>query len=236
MVYVRSQKFCCCIPVRFGVFVMSFLGIVGGVFLSFLFWSACFQIKNKALTLQKHEEIILFVSTALYTLYTLVSLFGFIGCLVRRRILVQIYAGVSWTMLLVSIITGSIFLWGLFHTDPEKAYQGCIQTNIDSTGELQSLQQDICRKTSQVFATASRVGITIGFVVFWLLMIYACHVIQSYVSQLEEEEDAYGRNRGRSSTPTTTTSVNVMPVVASPLPTTYGQPYPFTQPPNSYGK
>ena len=33
MVYVRSRKFCCCLPVRFGVFCESLLGMaVGGLF------------------------------------------------------------------------------------------------------------------------------------------------------------------------------------------------------------
>lgn len=186
---------------------------------------------------------------------TLTSSRRFIGCLVRKRILVQIYAAISWVMLLLSIIIGSLFLWGLFHTDPTKAYDNCLATaNPDGNEETQSLAEEVCKGSTAVLGGVQRAGITIGFVVFWLIMICtshvlfiweqrlishitdACHVIQSYVGQLEEEEDAYGRNRGRSTTPTTTTSVNVMPVVASPLPTTYGQPYPFTQPPNSYGK
>ena len=32
--YVRSRKFCCCLPVRFGVFCESILGIAIGGFLS----------------------------------------------------------------------------------------------------------------------------------------------------------------------------------------------------------
>ena len=32
--YVRSRKFCCCLPVRFGVFCESLLGIAIGGFLS----------------------------------------------------------------------------------------------------------------------------------------------------------------------------------------------------------
>ena len=34
MPYVRSRKFCCCLPVRFGVFCESILGIAIGGFLS----------------------------------------------------------------------------------------------------------------------------------------------------------------------------------------------------------
>lgn len=43
MVYVRSRKFCCCLPVRFGVFVMALLGIFGGGAVSVVGW---LQIKQ----------------------------------------------------------------------------------------------------------------------------------------------------------------------------------------------
>ena len=30
MGYVRSRKFCCCLPVRFGVFCSAFIGLIAG--------------------------------------------------------------------------------------------------------------------------------------------------------------------------------------------------------------
>ena len=38
MVYVRSRKFCCCLPVRFGVFCESILGIAVGGFFAVAGW------------------------------------------------------------------------------------------------------------------------------------------------------------------------------------------------------
>ena len=38
MGYVRSRKFCCCLPVRFGVFVMSILGIIAGGVIGAIGW------------------------------------------------------------------------------------------------------------------------------------------------------------------------------------------------------
>lgn len=38
MGYVRSRKFCCCIPVRFGAFIMSSLYLVVGIALAAASW------------------------------------------------------------------------------------------------------------------------------------------------------------------------------------------------------
>ena len=38
MPYVRSRKFCCCLPVRFGVFCESLLGIAIGGFIGVVGW------------------------------------------------------------------------------------------------------------------------------------------------------------------------------------------------------
>ena len=39
MAYVRSRKFCCCLPVRFGVFCMALIGLVGGGFFGVAGWT-----------------------------------------------------------------------------------------------------------------------------------------------------------------------------------------------------
>src|SRR6266702_242371 len=40
MGYVPSRKFCCCIPMRFGVFIMSILGFAGGSISAGVGWHA----------------------------------------------------------------------------------------------------------------------------------------------------------------------------------------------------
>ena len=46
MVYVRSRKFCCCLPVRFGLFCISILGIIGGGLVSVGGWLQIKQLRE----------------------------------------------------------------------------------------------------------------------------------------------------------------------------------------------
>lgn len=43
MVTVRSRKFCCCLPVRFGVICMALLGLAFGIALCTIGW---FQVNE----------------------------------------------------------------------------------------------------------------------------------------------------------------------------------------------
>ena len=55
---VRSRKFCCCLPVRFGVFCESILGIAIGGFLSVAAFLELSQIsKHLAPRLQLYREV-----------------------------------------------------------------------------------------------------------------------------------------------------------------------------------
>ena len=44
--YVRSRKFCCCLPVRFGVFCESLLGIAIGGFFGVAAWIEIAQLSE----------------------------------------------------------------------------------------------------------------------------------------------------------------------------------------------
>jgi hypothetical protein len=92
MGYAKSHKFCLCIPVRFGVFIMASLGALGGSIIAIVGWlsvthkgvwpfgSACPSPENSFFPDQAHltgnQDISLALASLSYTVFAIVSIFG----------------------------------------------------------------------------------------------------------------------------------------------------------------
>ena len=63
MGYVRSRKFCCCFPVRFGVFCMATIGVVLGLVISIAGWVQIHNTCGYPVHIH-HEKYRLFVVAA----------------------------------------------------------------------------------------------------------------------------------------------------------------------------
>jgi len=190
MVYIRSRKFCCCLPVRLGVFILTILGIALGGFASYSGWS---QIFAKDYPLSRRELIILYIATGIYTLGALISLFGLIGAVLRRRRLISLFTMALAAHVVFTILVGSFQLYNLFNRDRETNISRCIQ-KADSRIDP-DVTRRVCEKAFSVLK-----GATIGaFVVVILIEIYACIICNNYAEQLQDE-DAY-RNSGIGFTP-----------------------------------
>jgi len=179
MVYIRSRTFCCCIPVRFGVFILSLLGVVGGAIICAAGWVQVYQLQfhdsNTA------DTIAIWLHASLFSLMTLLSLFGFVGCLARSRNSVNAYSWGLLTFIFMSIFSGAFTLWALFNKPyTQKEYLDCLNGATDDTS------QAICGNGGSIFK-----GIAVAiYIVVWLLMIYAYVIVDNYVDQLDEEEIA----------------------------------------------
>jgi len=204
---------------------MSLGSVLLSGFISVAAWIAVDHYLNHQLTLADSEKVQLFVQAGLYTIMALISLFGFVGCLGRKRVLVSVYCWTSYILLAISIISGAVFLWNLFHQDTSQTVQNCINNVNNKTGTDANLTDDVCEKGTKIFTAGARAVITIILTIFWLIQAYGCHIIHSYVHQLEEEEDANMRHGGMA--PPMAINVN-----AGPQPTYY----PFSDGQNAYGK
>jgi len=175
MPYIRSRKFCCCIPVRFGVFILSLCGIAGGILVCIVGWIAVSQLWKHPLPTA--DTVGLWLHASLFTLLTLLSLFGFIGCLIKSRNAVHAYAvGIILTLIL-SIASGSYSLWALFSRNSQQAVDNCLNGGADA------ITQAVCKNGVNVYK-----GFTVAlYIVIWLLMLYAWVIVDNYVEQLEDE-------------------------------------------------
>jgi hypothetical protein len=179
---IRSRTFCCCLPVRFGVFVMTILGMVGGTLLAVVGWMATVRLQGLQ---PKSNEIALYIHSVIYTLLGVLSLFGFIGAIVRNRTMVSIFFMALVGHLTFSIFTGAFALYNIFHASNEDAIQQCVTDGAGADGT----SEGDCRRAYDIFK-----GIAVGvFILVWLLEIWGCVIAHEYVGQLDDEIEANGQ-------------------------------------------
>jgi len=179
MVYIRSRTFCCCIPVRFGVFILSLLGVIGGAIISAAGWIQVYQLRTHEAGTA--DTVAIWLHASIFTLLTLLSIFGFIGCLVKSRNSVNAYSWGLLSFIFMSIFSGAFTLWALFNKPYTQGdYLTCLNGATDEGAKA------VCGNGGAVYK-----GVTVTvYIVTWLFMIYAYIIIDNYVEQLDEEYHA----------------------------------------------
>lgn len=212
---VRSRLFCCCLPVRFGVFSMSILYFaLGGLIAASGFLQLKDQDAFKALV--PRDKTALILNTVMYSLLALVSILGFIGAIAKSRNCIAVYRTVLSLHLGFSIATGVFYIITLFNKDNENnTINLCVQRAINDVGVDTTA---VCRSSYQIFR-----GVVIGvLVLIWLIELWGCIICADYVDQLEDEQ---AMQSYKTSAPSMTTTYNVNHFGAQPQGV-----YPFSQP------
>jgi len=175
--YVRSNTFCCCLPVRFGVFLLSLLALAGGGFLALIGWIQISHLKQHPLG--KTDQISLWIQTSLFSLLAVLAIFGFIGAMIKNRGMVSGFATAIAIHLGFSIVAGCFAIYTMFARDSQATLDRCIQkANDDSDATVQS-----CKKGLILLKAL----IVVIYVFAWLIQLYAYFVVERYVDQLDEE-------------------------------------------------
>jgi len=210
MVHVRSRKFCCCLPVRFGVFILSLFAMVGGSFVAAYGYIQISQLAKNPLS--RDEQIALWIQSILFTFLGLLAIFGFVGCLIKNRRMVSHFAISLAIHLGLSIAAGIYSMVSIFRQDPQQGIDNCLNSGTEG------VTVDTCRTSLNIMK-----GVMVGiYVLTWLVQLYAYFVVERYVDQLDDERDA--------------NNAVVMPQGAAQMATvttTYGgfpPQYPFTAP------
>jgi len=213
MVYVRSRKFCCCLPVRFGVFVLALFGALGGGFICVGGWKQIVHLAHNPIT--ERDKIALWIQTVMYTLLAFLSILGLIGTFTKSRGLIALYSTMLFSHLGFSIATGAFYLYTLFHQEGDTDVDKCIDGSTDDT------KIEACEKGFKTLR-----GIVVGlFILVWLIELYGCIIVSNYADQLDEEESLKYRETASAPTASFITGSRVTPT----------QNYPFNAPSNSYG-
>ncbi|KAI8062041.1 hypothetical protein BDF21DRAFT_429000 [Thamnidium elegans] len=147
-----TEKVCCCVPVRMGVFIMSFL--IFFVYFSvtcimfyyrteFTQWSTLQQNVDAPLTVEVFNGVFFSFITA-FIIYCIVSIVGMVAIVLQHRKLVRIYHIVNWFFVLL-LFTTTIAFWSYFKTKQNAYVNDCqdiynIRNNATSNPIYTSIQ------------------------------------------------------------------------------------------------
>jgi hypothetical protein len=218
---VRSRKFCCFLPVRFGVFVLSLLAMVGGSFVAAFGWIQVSQLSKNPM--DRADEIALWIHSGMFTILGALAVLGFIGALIKSRSMVSSFAIALAIHLGFSIASGIFRLYTLFKQSPQEALANCLNEAAEDSEASSTCQNGL--------AIMKGVMVTI-YIITWLIQLYAYFVVERYADQLEDEEMAkhtvvIPRTGYETSTPQMTTYNGFASSAAGS--------YPFTESRQAYG-
>jgi len=183
----NRRYFCCCIPVRLAVFITSLLAFLSSALSAGAFFWFVHAIDTRPdllngtnVKITSGARIGIIVAGVILSLIALISLFGFIGSVVRNRRMVRAYSTLAWICFLFSVgLTAYSFYLVFAKSSVIQCYD-------------QDLKEVSC---SSVLTTGRKIGFIVGSVIVLLIQLYICIVIGRYVEQLEDEQ-AYKNDFG----------------------------------------
>ncbi|KAF8816411.1 hypothetical protein BYT27DRAFT_7248291 [Phlegmacium glaucopus] len=181
--YVRSRTFCCCLPVRLGVFILSLLALIAGSFISAVGWIQISQLKQHPVS--KANEIALWIQSSMFSFLALLAVFGFLGAMIKNRGMISGFAVALAIHLGFSVASGIFSIYTMFAHDTSGSLDTCIQS---ATKDLDATQvsDGITKGCKQALIVLKAVLVAV-YVLTWLIQLYAYFIVERYADQLDEE-------------------------------------------------
>lgn len=171
--FYRSQTFCCCLPVRVGVMVISLFTLLLSGILMIILW---FLVSDSDGSLTSQAPLIAFA--LLQTFLFIFSVTGFSGSIVRKFSFIVPYAYFLYIHLVVNIAVAGYFLYEVTSLQSSAVLHACENTVQDAGAQEQ------CKG---LFDTV--VGVYAGVVsVLLLIEAYGALIMARYVHQIKNEK------------------------------------------------
>lgn len=170
---IKSNKFCCCLPVRIGVLLIGVLGVMlGGII------AVAGVIQYSRLGGDIKNKLPYVIQVVVYGLYAVLSLGGLVGAVIKRIGLIKAFYVILIVHVVFSIASGSFSIYRYFKDAPDSV-RSCVN------GSQDDLVVEACQKGVSVMK-----GVLIGVFVFvWLMEIWGCVIVKSYSNQLVDEAE-----------------------------------------------
>jgi hypothetical protein len=174
------RHFCCCIPVRAAVFLSSLLSLIGsGLGAGAFFWlvhtvdTRPDLLNDSQVKITSGARIGLIIAGVVLAIIALISLFGFVGSVIRNRRMVKAYSILVWMGFFSSLALTAFAFYLVFS---KSTLIECYDSNNNEV------------PCSSIFSTGRKVAFVISNVIGLFFHLYVCVVIRRYVEQLEDEQ------------------------------------------------
>ncbi|CCO34389.1 hypothetical protein RSOLAG1IB_06031 [Rhizoctonia solani AG-1 IB] len=235
-----TRRFCCCLPVRLGTFVLSFGSIITSGAYAATIWYAVYMSKNqKQVQLDKPQEVAFVVAGSIYSFLFILSMFGFIGAVIRKRSFVSAYAQALWYMLGFQLASGAFFIYTLYRQKKVHIDQ-CVKELKENNPPADVDLVKLCTIATRTW----KIIYIVVFAVSLLLHGYAAYIVSRYVEQLSAEQ-SYRHTSKSTSAAFSTPGSGAAYYPHHPLGESTDnltqhhdgkQDYPYAAPQNSYGR
>ncbi|KAF9491080.1 hypothetical protein BDN71DRAFT_1453496 [Pleurotus eryngii] len=217
MVFIRSRNFLCCLPVRYGVFILTVLSILGGGTLAgFGYLIAISQTGGDAPP-DKAVEAAFYIQAVVFTAFTFVSVFGIVVVILRSKRLIRLYCQILYGMVIAAVGSGIYSIVVVFYADSNV---GCLTNIIDDN-------PDDCKESAIIGGT------NVGVILFvWALASYACVIVPNYAEEIAVKDYL---NNPPTKKPTISLPTPQMNTTYNSFTPTLRAEYGFTDPRQSFG-
>ncbi|KAF5380443.1 hypothetical protein D9615_004473 [Tricholomella constricta] len=172
--FCGGKTFCCCLPVRMGVIIMSLLGILFGGFFTIVLW---FEVAN-TVDMTSGERAGFVIAGLVESLLFIASILGFVGTIVRKQLFVQIYTYFIYVHFLLNIGVAGYLLYMVTHFSKNATVKACQET-------IQNQQaKDQCTGLLKV---TRGIYVVVAAIVL-LVELYGALIVTRYVNQVKNEK------------------------------------------------
>ncbi|KAL0581897.1 hypothetical protein V5O48_000126 [Marasmius crinis-equi] len=178
-----APHFLCCLPIRLGAFIIALFSVLIGLCVAGVAWAGVYfdsnpgdvkDLNGQTFHLTTRQKIVLIVFGVVYTLFTLVSLFGLVGVLIKRINFLRTFSAFLKGFLVINIIL-SIANLVLFFIDK------------DGDCTLGSEKNGNCVKSSGLSTGAVIAIVIVTMLIPILFQAYACWIISDCIEYLEDQ-------------------------------------------------
>ncbi|EKM80736.1 hypothetical protein AGABI1DRAFT_112479 [Agaricus bisporus var. burnettii JB137-S8] len=180
-----APKFCCCLPLRLGAIVISFLqfllcGAAAGGFW-YLLHLVDTEVNFDQVDHARNVRIAFIVAGSICTFGALIGLIGFFGAAFKKNGLVKTHLALLYVSLLLQVASGicSIIIFYRFRHDDETR-ERCIGGSSDA------VKINLCNALS--LENTPEWAIWVSSLVPTVVVAYACYVVHSYSRRLAQQK------------------------------------------------